>query len=346
MKNGCLAGSVVLVLVAQVLAADTKPGPSRAEEPRAGSVSTEKGAAYLGRVAADWTANRKCGTCHTNVPYLLARPALGEKPSAEETAVRTFFENRITHWDRGQKGDAPRWDTEVVVTAVTLAVHDAGSTGKLHPLTRKALDRMWTVQMKNGAWNWLKCKWPPMEHDDYFGAVFAAVGVGAAPEGYARTEQARAGLAKLRSYLLKTPAPTLHHQAWLLWASRRLDGLLSPAQQQRTIQELLAKQRDDGGWSLPALGDWKGYDGRDNDPNAPSDGYGTGLVVFVLREAGLPSDHPALKKGVGWLRSNQRVSGRWFTRSLNNDRYHYVTNAGTAFALLALKACADEKGTR
>ena len=36
---------------------------------------------------------------------------------------------------------------------------------------------------------------------------------------------------------------------------------------------------------------------------------------------------------------NQRESGRWFVRSLNTDKYHYITNAGTSFAVLALKAC-------
>jgi squalene-hopene/tetraprenyl-beta-curcumene cyclase len=44
-------------------------------------------------------------------------------------------------------------------------------------------------------------------------------------------------------------------------------------------------------------------------------------------------------KGVKWLLANQRESGRWFTRSLSNDKAHYITNAGSAFAVLALAAC-------
>jgi squalene-hopene/tetraprenyl-beta-curcumene cyclase len=50
----------------------------------------------------------------------------------------------------------------------------------------------------------------------------------------------------------------------------------------------------------------------------------------------------AIQRGVDWLRTNQRVSGRWFTRSLNTDRAHYITNAGTAFSVLALTSCADK----
>ena len=75
------------------------------------------------------------------------------------------------------------------------------TTGKLHPLTRRALDKMWTLQQKGGAWNWAKCRWPPFEHDDYFGAVFAAVCVGSAPDDYAKSESAKEGLDRLQSYL-------------------------------------------------------------------------------------------------------------------------------------------------
>ena len=36
--------------------------------------------------------------------------------------------------------------------AAVLAHNDAATTGKLHPLTHKALDRMWTVQREDGGW--------------------------------------------------------------------------------------------------------------------------------------------------------------------------------------------------
>lgn len=331
--------AILLTGVATAAEPKARPAPSRADEPRAATASLERGAAYLDAVATEWTQSRQCGSCHTNAPYLMARPWLGLKTSAEEQKIRTFFEERVRHWDRGQKGDRPRWPAEVVVTAAALAGHDARTSGKLHSLTRQALDRMWQVQRKDGGWTWLKCNWPPMEHDDDYGAVLAAVAVSLAPDGYAQSDAARAGLEKLRGYLRANPPPSLHHKAWLLWASVRLEGMMSAAEQAQTVKELLARQRPDGGWNLTSLGDWKGYDGRVNDTDAPSDGYGTGLAVFVLRQAGLKADHAAIQRGADWLRKNQRVSGRWFTRSLNHDRAHYVTNLGTAFALLALKVC-------
>ena len=70
-----------------------------------------------------------------------------------------------------------------------------------------------------------------------------------------------------------------------------------------------------------------------------SDGHMTGLAVLVLREAGVPAKDARLQKAVKWLLSNQRESGRWWTRSLNTDKYHYITYSGTAYPLLALMRC-------
>src|SRR5581483_11482597 len=118
-------------------------------------------------------------------------------------------------------------------------------------------------------------------------------------------------------------------KAMLLWASQKLDGLMSDRLKKSTVQELLSVQKKDGGWSLPTLGDWTGRDELPNDRNAPSDGYATGFVVYVLRQAGVPATDEAIKKGVAWLKSNQRESGRWFTRSLSTNNYHFITHAGT-----------------
>lgn len=320
----------------------TKPAelaPNSPDEPLAPHFSAGNAAGFLDAVALDWTRKRQCGTCHTNYAYLITRPALKGETTPAMAEIRAFFENRVAHWDDAAKASKPRWDAEVVATASALALNDALTTGTLHPRTRQALDRIWTLQKADGSWSWLKCGWPPLEHDDYYGAVFAALGVGSAPGGYAAGESARPGLTKLRGYLTSTPAPDLHHRTFLLWASTKLDGLMAPEARAETVRQLRALQRADGGWSLPALGDWARRDGSPNPKDAPSDGYATGLVVYVLRQAGVAADDPAVRRGADWLRSHQRASGRWFTRSLNTDKAHYIANAGSGFAVLALSVC-------
>jgi squalene-hopene/tetraprenyl-beta-curcumene cyclase len=296
--------------------------------------------AYLDAAALDWTRTRRCGACHTNYPYLLARPSAREAGTPDAVReIRAFFEARAEHWDDAAPVARPRWDAEMIATAVALAMNDAATTGTLHPTTRRALDRIWSLQRDDGGFTWLKCGWPPYEHDDYFGAVLAALGVGSAPDAYAKTPSASAGLEGLRRYLCNHPAPDLHHRTFLLWASLKLDGLMTPEERTATRCELLSLQRPDGGWSLPSLGNWQRRDGTPNPKDRPSDGYATGLIVYVLRQAGVPADDPAIRRGVAWLEANQRASGRWFTRSLNDDGAHYIANAGTAFAVMALAAC-------
>ena len=85
------------------------------------------------------------------------------------------------------------------------------------------------------------------------------------------------------------------------------------------------------------------YVGRDKvyRSSLASDGYATGLVIYVLRQAGVPAGDARLRRGVAWLKANQRESGRWFTPSQGWHTQHRIANAGTAFAVLALHACGE-----
>jgi squalene-hopene/tetraprenyl-beta-curcumene cyclase len=319
-----------------------KLGPNSDKEPIAEQFSLERGARFLDTVSVNWTRQRKCGTCHTNYTHMMAGPTVEQPASTELVEVRAFFEARAAGWDKPDKSATPIRDGEIVATAAALAFYDAASTGTLHPLTSAALDRMWRVQRPDGAWNWFDCDLPLMEDDDYYGIALAAAAVGHAPGNYKSTEAARVGIEKLRAYLRATPAPNLHHRALLLWASMGIDGLMDANERARTVADLLTKQRPDGGWSLTSLGRFVRRDGTSNPEDAPSDGYGTGFVVYVLRQSGMPKVAEPIRRGIGWLKTHQRASGRWYTRSPTLETNHYITHAGTAYALMALAAC-DEK---
>lgn len=310
------------------------PGENSPDEPLAESFSLERAAHFLDSAALQWQKQRNCMTCHTNYLYLMSRPALGADDEAV-AVVREYAETLVAErWE--EKG--PRWDAEVVMAGAVLAFHDDRTSGTLHPLTRRALDRMWTVQQADGGFDWLKCDWPPMESDDHFGATMALIGVGVAPDDYAQTPAAQAGVAKLRSYLAANPPPTLHHRAMIVWAGSYVDDLVSDAERTACVEALLALQQPDGGWATASLGDWQRGDDKEQDTET-SDGYGTGFVLYVLRRAGLPAEHPQIQEGVAWLKTNQRESGRWFTRSLYRDNHHFLTHAGTSMAVMALDAC-------
>ncbi|HEX5103800.1 MAG TPA: squalene--hopene cyclase [Pirellulaceae bacterium] len=322
------------VLQAADSAVPTYPGPNRPDEPLRKEFSLAAAADFLDAASADWWQTRGCFTCHTNYSYLLARPGLKtESPVA--TQMRQHLEELVEQrW--AEKG--PRWDAEVIMSGAVLAQHDAATTGKLHETARKALDRMWTVQREDGGFNWLKCNWPPMESDDHFGATVALIGVGAAPDDYRSTPAAVKGLEQLKKYLAANPPPTLHHRLMVLWADSYKLDLTTDGERAAWLDELTKLQRDDGGWNIASFGDWKRGDDTAQDTTA-SDGYATGLAIFILRRMGTPANDPRIVRGIAWLKANQRESGRWYTRSLFKDNKHYLSHAGTAMAVLALTSC-------
>jgi len=332
----CAPWHVVFAAEPVTLANVEAPAANLSDEPLAKEFSLERATRFLDSASLQWQKQRKCMTCHTNYAYLYARPGISTDAPAHR-AVRGFAEQLVRErW----KEKGPRWDAEVIATATALAFNDAATTGELHPTTHAALDRMWTVQQEDGGWSWLKCGWPPMESDDHYGVTLAAIAVGVAPNNYAKVELAQKGLENIRKYLSNNPPPTIHHQGMLLWADSYLDGFVSADEKKKSIETLLSLQKEDGGWALATLGDWERADGKEQDLET-SDGYGTGFVIYVLRRTGMSADAPQIQHGIAWLKTHQRESGRWFTRSLNKDNKHFISHAGTAMAVMALSACGE-----
>jgi len=311
-----------------------EPAANVIDEPLAAAYSLEQGKQFLDAAALTWQKQRDCMACHTNYLYLLTRPALGVNDAAHRT-VRQYAEELVT---KTWPAKGPRWDTEVVMAGMVLGYNDRLTSGTLHPTTRTALDRMWQVQREDGGVDWISCDWPPFESDDEFGATMMALAVSVAPDKYADTPAAQAGIEKLKKYFVDTPLPTLHHRAMLVWADSYRAGWLSPTERQKIVDELLSLQHEDGSWSIASLGNWQRGDGTPQDLKT-GDGYATGLAIYLARRVGIPAEDPRLAKGVAWLKANQRASGRWFTRSLHKDSQHYITHAGSNLALMALASC-------
>jgi squalene-hopene/tetraprenyl-beta-curcumene cyclase len=88
------------------------------------------------------------------------------------------------------------------------------------------------------------------------------------------------------------------------------------------------------------MGSWQRHGGIPNPIDGPSDGYATALVTLALCELGVADAVGPARRGVQWLRSNQRESGRWFTGSLFAVGFqNYLSNMGTAYALMAMHRC-------
>lgn len=348
-----------------------------------GTWSPKSAARYLDQREAWWmnwpVAQRDHGTfcisCHTVLPYALARPELaqalggGGLPDGEmkvladvKTRVRLWNQDKPYYTDQAygpHKAEQSR-GTEAVLNALILAAADA-KDGRLSGDTRAAFSEMWATQETagkgRGAWSWLSFDNEPFEgHDSqYYGAALAAVAVGIAPENYRSSPEIEGNISRLSGYLNREYShQSAINRVTLLWASTELPGLITEERRESIMKDILGAQRPDGGWSLAALSwninDWnakaliKLY-ARSNASllGQESDGYATGLIAYTLERAGLASSNEQLKRSLDWLDQNQDPKGGfWRSYSLNNrvdpnsEMGRFMSDAATGFAALAL----------
>jgi ankyrin repeat protein len=100
------------------------------------------------------------------------------------------------------------------------------------------------------------------------------------------------------------------------------------------VQELVAKQRSDGGWGQT--------------DSLPADAYATGEALWALHESGMPVSDPVCRRGVDYLLSAQQEDGTWHvvTRAFSFQPYfqsgfphghdQWISQAGVAMAIIAL----------
>ena len=355
------------VVLTGFLARADADGPSWQPD-RAGDYLDERAVAWFDYDSrGEGLTRTTCVSCHTVLPYILARPALRKltgalAPTEPEVKLLTQTKMRVEHWkdldtkafglfyDSSEDKKQQSWGTEAVFNAVILAFDDRNQ-GRDSPsdVTKQAFSNLWARQVQSGAhkgsWEWLDFNEAPwgIAEGRYFGAALAAIAVGTAP-GYLTSDSdaaTQANIQTLREYLsVELAKQDLHNQAWALWAAATVEGILTPAERQDLIARLLEKQGDDGGWSSPSLGTWRRNDGTPQE--AVPDGYATGLVLHVLQTAGVPKSDVRIAKGLSWLMSNQTPTGAWRCASLVKKRDSeshtgkFMSDAATAFAVLAL----------
>jgi hypothetical protein len=128
--------------------------------------------------------------------------------------------------------------------------------------------------------------------------------------------------------------------------SWRLSGLAwagtNKVATQKAMQELLATQKPDGGWSdLPSM---------------ETTAYATGKSLVALHTGGLPVSNPAYQRGIKWLLSHQQEDGSWWvqTRALAfqpsfdagfpHGHDQWISSAATNWAAMALTLALPDSG--
>jgi len=326
------------------------PGAHRFE-PRLPQMNVEAAVDYLELGVEAWNKKYKCIGCHVTGTYLLVRPMLTslEPPSRE---VRDFTIKTLQPYLKEGSEKVlliGHRSAQVVYAAAGLASWDRYVEGRISKETKQVLQLMFRLQQEDGLWKVPTC-WPPLQSSSYQLAAVAALAVGIAPGWREELEnlELKESVDRLRTLLRTQTPPHDYARVWLLWAESRMKGILEEPERQELVDMIWSHQKEDGGWSLRMFarpeewGDGSRYDKLVSDQDfyfRTSDGHMTGLSVIVLREAGIPPQDPRLQKAMEWIDQNQRITGRWFSASLNTEHYHLLTFSATCFALLSQWKC-------
>jgi hypothetical protein len=196
-----------------------------------------------------------------------------------------------------------------------------------------------TIQNPDGHWDWNLPR-PPIQASEITATALALHTLQLFPIP-ARLKEIRARVERARAWLAKAEAETneerVHQVLGLAWAGEE-SGVLA-----KFGDELIRRQRADGGWSQLA--------------GLESDAYATGQSLYALMEgARLSADHPAVRKGVEFLLGTQLADGTWHVRTrahpfqppmesgFPHGRDGWISSAASSWAVIALATTLDPSG--
>ncbi|QDU96088.1 c-type cytochrome domain-containing protein [Lignipirellula cremea] len=334
---------------------------ANAEEPLAKIFSQQAAVQYLDDGAVAWANSYRCIACHTSGTYMAERPVLTKTLGPPREEMLKSFTDAV-NTQAASKGDF--W---YVWRSLGLAQWDKHVTGKLSEPAAAALREMFSRQQEDGTWDMAQRRIQiPHVTTRFELAVQAARAVTAAPGWLDNLEEEdlRQGVERLKTYLREHEPRHDYELALMLRVDTLLPGVVTPQERDKAIAMLRREQLDDGGWSTRRMSDPSNWSLR-LDPrlvgtlqskpdalNPGSDAYMTGLAIVLLRESGVPTADRQIQRGISWLKSRQRQSGRWWLESLTfpvrkpgdtpgDKRRHFTTYIATAQAMRALDLCGE-----
>ncbi len=268
--------------------------------------TVDRANAYLKAECAAWLATRQCAACH-HVPMPLWALTVAEQKgytidakfvaetfesllgSKEKLLASRIFPNPAAPPDPRPQGRGLNMGLPfLAVAARSRPTMDKEQQESLKLITEEIVSK----QQPDGSWEFFAgLRRPPINEcqtTDLAWIVMALQGNKSAPEK---------ALKKAVEWLATVKRTDTHQDKALkvllgVQAGEPLKAL------QPTIDELLALQRADGGWSQTV-------------PEPKSDAFATGQTLYVLSLGGLTADRPEIKRGLDFLAATQKSDGSW-----------------------------------
>jgi Squalene-hopene cyclase C-terminal domain len=285
--------------------------------------TAERTIPFIEKYGTAWINERNCMACHY-AGYMLW--------SLRDASQRGFG------IDKGKLAESTNW--AIGQTDVHGFSHEgaaqmliARDRSDLSENTVERIDAMRDViikgQQKDGSWapgGQLPAQKRPLSETTQVSAMLCLLGLDSLDQP---SQQAIACRDKGLRWLRKTspngqkPPVSSEWYAMHMLIEKRFGD---PKQVEAIREQILAAQQSDGGWG------WLRAD--------KSDAFGTGVSVYALSQAGVPSSHPAIQKAWRFLIETQTDDGSWIVNGTKNETkgkpHPFSSFWGSTWALLGL----------
>ncbi|MDT7603205.1 MAG: hypothetical protein QOF61_1202 [Acidobacteriota bacterium] len=305
---------------------------TRRDDAAAVRVAINKSLPLLQASSSTFLKNAGCTSCHAQslgaLTFALARER-GFK--VDERIVQEANEANLKRWttsrERALQGIEMSAQIEGSYALLALAANHYPRSKTTDALVHHLAGK----QAPDGRWRSASYR-PPLEYSDFTATALTLRGLQQfAPAGRAKEMDERIKLA--RNWLLNA-APASNEDRVFRLMGLRWSAAGEPSIKQ-AADELLARQRADGGWAqLDTL---------------ESDAYATGQALFALHQVtGLSTSSPAYRRGVNFLLRTQLSDGSWLVKSRSfpvippvesgfpHGKNQFISAAGSSWATMAL----------
>ena len=323
-----------------------------ADEPRVkafGPDTIKAAAKYLDDGAHHWVREKSCIACHSTGVYMVERSVLTAQLGKPSEEVLANFIESVPKESAKPDGNAIR----AVWRSSGLASWDKHVEGRLSEHTERSLRYMMLLLTDEGFFRTIKQVEIPYITTHFELTVQAARAITTAPGwlGNLKDADTIARIERMKKFLREHEPVNDYELALKLQLAALMPDLVPQDVRDAATAMLWRQQQPDGGWSTRRMSDlMKWHETMDpkvvamiqaepDAANPASDPYMTAFAIVLLRESGVPASDARIQRGIAWLKANQRVSGRWWMKSLYRDTYHFITYISTAQALRALASC-------
>ncbi len=272
--------------------------------------TVDRAIGYLQTESAAWLNTRKCAACH-HVPMPLWALSEAERQgySIDKKFVADTTESLLGSKDKlmaskifPNPADAPDPRPQgrglnmglpfLAVAARSLPTLTEGQKQSLKLIAEEIVKK----QQPDGSWEFFATlRRPPINESQTTDAAWIILAL-QGETGPDAPESQRAALSKASDWLAAKRSDT--HQDKVLKVLMGVRSVRPPKTLPTTIDELLALQRADGGWSQTV-------------PELKSDAFATGQTLYVLSLAGFTAERPEIKRGIDFLVATQKPDGSW-----------------------------------